>query len=191
MEDDINWTVLPLGINAPVDIVSYLSNKARSGNEMGKEIMIAMGKLQSENRDTEGLISSFEVRLVSSKKVDSKNTDLIVAINEENQSDGYIVQRTVDPNVTHPLFTKGVVERVYKKRRGTIKFTQYTFQAIRWYHDLYKEQYYWKLLGTDTKKYSHDVVTFIGRLSDQEIEECLKKYKKYREEERRKKGKNK
>lgn len=175
LEDDINWKVLPLGINTPINIVSYLSNNARSGNEIGKEILDTMKVLQSEDRDTEGLVSLFEVRFVS-----SKNADFTVAIDGENRSDARVITKKVDPNMTHQLFTKDVVERVRKKRQFTKEFTSYTFQAIKWRHEIHENlRYCWKLSGTGTRKYSHDMVKFIEDLSEQNIEECLKNYREY------------
>ena len=78
----------------------------------------------------------------------------------------------------HPLRQMNVISTIgtlYDKR-----FTNHTFQAIAWKHDLKnKSQYCWRAKEGVLTKYSNDVVTFVQRLTRADIDATLTDYCTY------------
>jgi hypothetical protein len=86
------------------------------------------------------------------------------------------VVRTQDPNVTHPLRQKEVLEKV-----GTLHgrpITSHVFQAIAWHHDLKsKPQYCWRAQEGVLTRYSNDVVAYMKRLTLADVDKARSAYR--------------
>lgn len=114
--DEMNWALLPLGVNPPIDPVTYL--KARPGRSPGrtaidqflKGLQEATQELEAHGIDTGRLLTVFDVSLQSIKKIE--RSDIIVGIGAGSGTDPVIVARRVDPNVSHPHRRKDVLERL-------------------------------------------------------------------------------
>ena len=119
----------------------------------------------------------FDVKLESVKKIG--DADVTVGIGQTPDGEGpLIVTRTQDPNVTHPLRKKDVVQTI-----GTLHgapFTTYVFQALAWKHDLKNQrQYCWQASEGILTRYSHDVVSFFKRLSKADVQAATTDYRRY------------
>ena len=85
LADQINWQLLPIGIRPPVDIVSYISDKSNAKTKTAvrqflSELAKMVEELKAANQDTERLLSIFDVKLESIKKIGE--ADVVVASRE-------------------------------------------------------------------------------------------------------------
>lgn len=185
LEEDINWHLLPLGIKPPIDPVAYISGKAGSGtvkrsaavSQFLGELATAATEVRESGADTGRLLTIFQVKLESVKKVG--DADVVVGVGKTADVSGPLaVVRTQDPNITHPLRQKEVLDRV-KTLHGA-PFTAHIFQAVVWKYDIRsKPQYCWRAQEGVLTKYSNDVLTWISQLSIKDIRSALKDYRKY------------
>jgi hypothetical protein len=185
LEAEINWQLLPLGIRSPIDIVSYISGK--SGAKMTgavrqflSELAAAVAGLKDEGEDTGRLLTVFNVKLESIKKIG--DADVIVGVTKVEGAGGPLTLVRQDPNFTHPLRQKDIVDQ--KDVRGKVqtlhgsRFTSYMFQAIVWKYDLKnKPQYCWQDKESGLVKYSNDVVAFMKRITAADLEATLTDYR--------------
>jgi hypothetical protein len=139
--------------------------------------------LESHKQDTGRLLTVFQVKLESTKKI--ANADVVVGVEKGVGDKGpLVVTKTMDPNDTHPLRTSAVVEAV--KTLHGMPFTSGTFQAIAWKHGMKSNRLFcWRSAEGQLVKYSHDAVTFIKRLTQGDVELAKKEY---REQNRRKRA---
>jgi len=192
LEDEINWQLLPLGINPPVDVITYLSGQSTGKQTSAvqrflEELKGASRELTDAEEDTGRLMTIFSVNMESVKKIG--DADVIVGVtNREDVERPLAVVKPQDPNITHPLREKDVLEKI-KALHGE-KFTPYRFQAIVFEHDLKaKPQYCWKAKDANYTKFSNNIIAYIKRLSLAEFKTILSNYRKYMQAKRkRKKG---
>jgi hypothetical protein len=182
LENEINWQLLPLGIQPPVDVVSYIS-----GTSSGKpssavrqfitELARANNELKQANEDTGRLLTIFNVKLESVKKIG--DADILVGIQKSGDGNGPLtIVRTQDPNITHPLRQKEAITRIATLHGR--KFTEHTFQAIAWKHGFKDNpQYCWRASEGVLTRYSNDVVALIQRLTQADVDAALTDYRSY------------
>jgi hypothetical protein len=181
LADEMNWNLLPLGLKAPIDPIEYISGKSVSGRgaaavrQFLRELAVAKNEVEEAHADTGRLLTVFQIKLESTKKIG--DADVVVGVKKDADLEGpLVVVKTQDPNVTHPLRQKDVVENI-EGLHGR-PFTTYTFQAIVWKHDLKsKKEFCWAATGGVLTRYSNDVITFIKRLTAADLEAILKDYR--------------
>jgi hypothetical protein len=194
LEDEINWQLLPLGITPPVDIVSYIAsdkesvrkNKSSAVRQFLSALAEATNEIKNAGEDSGRLLTVFNVKLESVKKIG--DADVVVGVKKADDSGGPIsVIRTQDPNVTHPLRCKDVVEKIGNIHG--INFTPYTFQALAWKYKLkQKQEFCWEAKEGVLTKYSYDVIAWIKRLTKKDIKDALKDYKVFMRQRRKKRS---
>lgn len=182
LEDEINWQLLPLGIRSPVDVVSYISGTSSAKmteavRQFLSELAEAADELKSSGEDTGRLLTVFNVKLESVKKI--REVDVVLGVKKaDGVEEPLVVVRTQDPNITHPLRRTDIVSRI-----GTLHdrpFTLYTFQAIARKHGLKDNpQYCWRAKEGVLTRYSNDTVTFVQRLTAADIDAALTDYRLY------------
>lgn len=189
LEDEISWKLLPLGIEPPVDVVSYISGtgtKWRKHNSAVRQFLAqlveATDELKKLNMDNGRLMTIFNIKLESVKKIGDAN--VVVGVDKKDDSNGPLaIVKRQDPNITHPLRQKEVVEKI--KTLHNKPFTSHVFQAIAWEHRLKdKPQYCWRAQEGVLTKYSCDVVTFIKKLSASDVDAALINYRKQLKDKR-------
>lgn len=129
------------------------------------------------------LLIVFKVKLESTKRI--ANADIVVGVRKETDEvqGPLIVAKTIDPNITHPLRMKEVVETVGLLHGWA--FTSGTFQAIAWKFGIKANPTFcWKSSMGEIVRYSHETVTFIKRLREGDVQLAKKEYR----ERNRKKG---
>jgi hypothetical protein len=193
LADEITWHLLPLGLEPPIDPIRYIAKQPPTGKEKSAavrqfltELARSTEELESAGVDTARFLTVFSVRLESTKKIE--RADVVVGVQAQTAEAGpLVVTRTADPNVTHPLRARDVVVRVGDLHGQ--KFTSFVLQAILSEHDLKsKPEYCWKAAEGFLVKYSHDVVTFIKRLSQAEVASAVAAYKSKRKKPQRRRG---
>ena len=187
LESEISWQILPLGINPPVDVVTYITghgtrSKSSAVKQFLAELARAMEDVKNAGQDTGRLMTIFNLQLQSVKKIG--DADLVVGVTApEEGSAPLVIVKPIDPNETHPLLLKDVREKI-----GTLhgnRFTSHTFHAIAWKYSLKENpRFCWKASGSALTKYSHDVVTYIKKLSPNDVEAALADYGRHLRERR-------
>jgi hypothetical protein len=183
LADEITWSLMPLGVRAPVGPLEYLSGVRPPGaasssavEEFLKAIRDAAAALDAEGIDTGRLLTVFDVALQSTKKVEQ--ADVVIGVDRE-ASDSVLVTRVLDPNRSHPYRRKEALERI-RAHHGD-EFNAYSFDAVVWRYGLREKQ---RLCWTDDNysrlvKWSPDVVIIINRLTPPEIDEARQAYSAY------------
>ncbi|MDP8238373.1 MAG: DUF3644 domain-containing protein [Candidatus Hatepunaea meridiana] len=183
--EEITWSLLPLGMSPPIDPIQYIKAKASEINRRNSavsqfltELQKAVEEVEDAGLDTGRLLTIFTVNLQSTKKI--SKADIIVGIRgNDTQDEPLIVTKLVDPNVTHTLRQKNITNQI--DNLHGINFTSHTFQAILWKYNLKeKRQYCWKDSEGSLTKYSNDIITFIKRLNQNDIETVMHEYRTYR-----------
>ena len=174
-----NWSLLPIGTQPPIDPLTYMSAKYEGRgnhavNHFPGELAKAVDEVKAANIDTGRLLTVFNVKLESVKKIGQ--ADIVVALTAERLQDGTLaIIRTQDPNKTHPLRQREVLVRI-KELHGK-RFTQYTFQAIVWKYDIKKNsRYCWQSSTGELTRYSFILVDYIKRLTTADITASLMDY---------------
>ena len=181
LEDEFNWSLLPIGIRPPVDAVAYLTSASQATTTAQvrgfiDEIMKATKNIRQADEDTGRLLTVFNVKLESVRKIG--DADVVVGITKEPESSSTAFVRSIDPNKTHPLRQKEIVEKIGCV--GERKFTSYDFQAIvRKYGIKDKPQYCWKAEVGMLVLYSLEIVTFIRGLSIRKIDAARLEYRTF------------
>lgn len=188
LEAEISWQLLPLGIRPPVDVISYISGKSSTKmtgavRQFLSELASAVNELKEAGEDSGRLLTVFNVKLESIKKIG--DADVVMGVQKNEEEGGPLtVIRTQDPNITHPLRQTDIVGS--KKVMGKVetlhgaRFTSYMFQAIVWKYDLKsRPQYCWEAKEGVLTKYSNDIVTFIKRRTAADLDDALKDYRQY------------
>jgi hypothetical protein len=97
--------------------------------------------------------------------------------NIADDEDLLIVERRVDPNVSHPMRRKEILEKIGLEVNG-VKFSSHTFQAVVWKYDIKdKPHLCWRPAIGGSPQYSAEVISFVKKLSKQELETALREYK--------------
>lgn len=182
LENEISWQLLPIGIRPPVDVVSYISS-APSGTSSSAvrqfiaELAHASEDLKNANEDTGRLLTVFNVKLESVKKIG--DADVVIGVEKAEGASGPLaIIRTQDPNITHPLRQKDIIAKIGMLHGKP--FTAHTFQSIAWKHALKTSpQYCWKAKEGLLTCYSNDVLIFIQRLTEADIAAALTDYRLY------------
>lgn len=194
LEDEISWQLLPLGMRPPVDIISYISSdkdfkgkkKSDAVRQFLSELADYANEIKNSGGDTGRLLTVFNVKLESIKKIG--DADVVVGVTKAENSEGPLtIVKTQDPNITHPLRQKTIVNEIGNLQG--IKFTPYIFQSLAWKYNLKgNSQYCWKADEGVLTKYSRDIVSYLKQLSHTEIEAAVSEYRHRCSETRRKKA---
>jgi hypothetical protein len=188
LSEDITWHLLPLGLDAPIDPIEYISGKTSGAKQSSAvkqflaQIVASTQELESQSQDTSRLLTVFKVKLESTKKI--ANADVVVGVQAPTDGTGpLVISRTMDPNQTHPLRMTELIAAVGQLHGVT--FGSGTFQAIAWKYGIKSNATFcWKSTVGQLVRYSHEAVTFIKRLTPGDVALAQKEYR----ERKRKKG---
>lgn len=185
IEDEITWQLMPLGLEPPIDPIAYIgqhANAAGRGSSAVRqfitELAVATKELEDAGVDTGRLLTVFRVALQSTKKIE--HADVVVGVQAAGPepTGPLAVIRSVDPNVSHPLRQKDVVEKIGTLHGKT--FTQYTFQAVVWKYGIKEKPHLcWRATEGFLTRYSSEVPAWIRSLSKADLEAALTDYRTY------------
>lgn len=178
---EITIQILPLGLTPPVDPITYLQQPLDTKGRLSpavsqfiREIRDSLQLLEQQGADTGRLLTVFNVKLESTKKLG--RADILVGIGTEIDGEGpLVVERRVDPNISHPLRTKDVIERVGNLH--SLYTTRWIVRVINWKYKIHENpRYCWRSSDNVLTKFSHDFVQFLKSLGPQEIEQAIADY---------------
>ncbi|NOT04384.1 MAG: DUF3644 domain-containing protein [Anaerolineales bacterium] len=194
ISNEMAISLLPLSFGTRPDPIQFLQQakvdapKNKAVAQFIKEVSQVTRQLETQHLDTGRFLTVFTVSLQSVKKVSS--ADVVVAVKgvQDDGAEPLIIERSVDPNISHPLRAKDVAEKVGALVSG-IKFTTYTFQAIVWKNDIKnKPHLYWQSTRGEITRYSLEVPSIMKNLTKEEIELALLDYKEHQRKVRFHKG---
>lgn len=189
---EISWSILPLGFNLPIDPISYMSGergvsskKNLAAQQFMAELKNALGELETKNIDSERLVTVLSVKLESVKKITKADVTAGISSNNKEQVVGpLIITKSVDPNKTHPLKQKDVLERIGNLHN--IKFTSHVFQAMIWDFKVREmPALYWKSENGELTKYSNEIIHFLKSKTKDEIQQAITDYKRKNKKRRK------
>jgi len=184
LEKEISWQLMPLGLKPPVDPIEYLSGKGINGKQRRpavrqflSELLLATKEVEDSKGDTARLLTIFKINLQSTKKIEK--ADVIVGLGSTTEAKGpLVVERSVDPNVSHPLRQKDVIKKVGVLHGRPL--SPYLFQAISWKNDLRSKTHLcWRDSEGALTKYSNEVPAWLSKLSSQELDDAVAGYREY------------
>jgi hypothetical protein len=179
--DEITWQLLPLGLKPPVDPITYIS-RSKTGTKGSTAVREFLSALASAAQDVDKagadagrLLTVFSVKLESTRKIES--TDVVVGVKKPEESQELlVVSRAMDPNVTHPLRQKDVLQRI--EILNGIPFSGDVFQAIVWKYEVKTQaKFCWQAAAGVLTTYSHDLVAWIKQLSPEAVGTAIIGYK--------------
>lgn len=178
----ITIEILPLGLRPPIDPIEYFRN-AKQGNQVRNsaisrfllEFSKALDNVEKAGADTGRLMTVYRTKLESVKKISA--ADLVVGVTSpSSDASAVVVERRVDPNVTHPLRLKDVVQAV-----GPVatRFTPvFVIQAVVWKYAIRQNiRYCWRSTEGLLTKYSRDFVEFVKSLPPNDVEAAVDSYR--------------
>jgi hypothetical protein len=188
--NEMTISLLPLSFGARPNPIEFLQQakadppKSKAVAQFLKEISQVTRDLETQRLDTTRFLTVFTVTLQSVKKVSS--ADVVVAVKgEQDSATPLIIERSVDPNIPHPLRQKDVIEKVGSELAG-LKFTSHVFQAIVWKYDIKNKPHLrWRSNIGNLTRYSAEMPSFLIRLTKNEIELALRDYKEHQKPFRR------
>lgn len=160
LADEVTLQLLPLSFKPPIDPIAYMRRQHESGSAQSpithfiKDLSISISELESKGIDTGRMMTVWNIKLESVKKVSS--SDITAGITTEVEGvNPLIVDRPIDPNRSHPLLASDIYSTRQKMGRIEklygVPFTQFIFSAIvKKYHIKEKRQYCWIEERTNT-----------------------------------------
>lgn len=176
LAEEISWQILPLGAKTPVDPVRYLSSGgAPTGKKAAGAVQEFLQEVQTAHEhlkaDSSRLLTIYSVNLQSTKKL--SDADVTVGITGVDNESATIVHKKVDPNKSHPYRQKDVLPLL----RPELGVGSYNFLAITSIYRLRdNSRYCWRDENVNLVKWSPDVVTFINKLTRQDVLAAREKY---------------
>ena len=188
---DMTLSLLPLSFGAQPDPIAFLQQakatppKSRAVAQFLREISQATHELESRGLDTARFLTVFTVNLRSVKHVSSADVTVALSGVQDDGDTPLVIVRRVDLNVSHPLRQKDIVAKLGPELAG-VPFTAFTFQALaRKLGIKSKPHLCWQSNTGDLTRYSAEVPSRLGRLTEDEIREARKEYSEHIRQRRR------
>lgn len=176
--NEVSIVLLPLSFSAPPDPLAFLGTKSTQKPAIAEFLNVisqTTKELEATNIDTGRFLTVFQVSLQSTKKIESAN--VVVGVTGDQSSGLLLVSKKVDPNTSHPLPRKKILDQIGDSLRGE-RFSSYVFDAIVWHYQIkFKEIYCWHNEHSDTFQYSQQLVTYLKGLTATQIKGALAAYK--------------
>lgn len=178
--EEVNLSLMPLSFRAPPDPIEFIRDSSSTNNKFLAAYLRLISdttkELEAEGIDTGRFLTVFTVNLQSTKKIES--ADVIAGVQTDSPEGILLVDRRIDPNKTHPLRQKDILERIGQSLKGE-RFTSHTFQAIVWDRGVKQNPTYcWKAdHAGSSPQYSNELVVMIKAMTAPEIRAALENYR--------------
>jgi len=177
---EVNISLLPLSFGAAPDPIQFLSTSAEKSQkpaiaEFLKIISETTDELEKHGFDTGRFLTVFQVDLQSTKNI-------VAGVKGDSTNGVLLVSKKVDPNKSHPLNRKKILEKIDSNHRGT-SFNTRTFDALMWKHGLKeKDNLCWKNESTGTFQYSPELISLLKSYTRKQILDARASYTEYQKQ---------
>lgn len=187
LSEAITWQLMPLGVEPPVGPMEYLrGTRPKEGKTAVDDFLTSLtratGRLEKEHVDPGRLLTVFDVKLQSIKKVST--ADLTVGLDPDAEpGEATVVHRPLDPRKSHPLLPKPLCEKV-GELHGRKFSLQVDLPALVRYFDWRDEQFAhlrYEDPDTNTVRYSNDAVTAIRKVKKSDYQRAREEYLAFRQ----------
>lgn len=196
IEEEITWSLMPLGLHCPVNPITYMSDASSRKtaasapvNQFLTELASALKEVESQGSDTGRLMTVFRVKLESVKKVE--HADVVAGVQASGGGEGsgpLVIERRFDPNDPNWVRRKEILQEITELHGR--KFTSHAFEAVIWHNNIKENsRLCWISEEGVLTKYSREVIAMIRRLSKKQVDDAISAYKEHmRARSRRKKA---
>ncbi len=194
ISNEMTLNLLPLSFTSRPDPIEFIRKvetsppTSRAVVQFIREVSRTAQELEARKFDTYRFLTVFKVNFQSVKKI--TQADIVTGVRTSvTDEDVLVVERRVDPNISHPLRRKDILEKVGSVVNGA-KFTAHTFQAIVWKYDIKnKPNLFWHSDAVGSTQYSNDLIPFIKRFAKGEIETAALEFSLHNQKQRKEKKK--
>jgi hypothetical protein len=171
----ITWRIMPLGIESPVDPLVFMRGGGRaSSHSSAVQDFLGFLRERADSLDKAGVSTDrfftvFDVALNSVKKIDK--ADIVVGVAAEDAAEAVVVQRRVDPNVSHPYRRKDVLPKL-SNGLSTFEFDA----VVRVNGVIGDPRYCWRDDQVGLVKWSPELIGYLNRLSPEEVAKARTQY---------------
>ncbi len=190
LSEEITLSLLPLALGTPLDPVEFVRasqsdpNTSRSVKQFTARLKELVVDLESKGRDTGRLFTVFRTHLVSTKKIAEADFTVGVQAGADSGGPPVLVQRSVDPNRTHPYRESDIITRTGKQGGldiaiGATALTQFPFRAVGHYLRAKEEpKYCWADKTGAVTRYSDSYVERLRSLRPEELAAAVRAYRR-------------
>jgi hypothetical protein len=190
IKDLINIVLLPLSLGTSLDPIEFLKKEetrsplSKAVTQYVSEVAHATKELENGGFDTTRLLMTIRVKLESTKKYSS--ADIIAGVSKDAPATSVgplIIERRFDPNDPNWMRQKEILDTLEKKHE--IKINQFVFQSLIWKYNIKdRRNMCWIADEGCLIKYSNEIIAFIKKLSEKEIEDAIANYKAFMKQRR-------
>jgi hypothetical protein len=174
--EEINWRIMPLGVNNPVDPIQFMKGSASQDRKSSKSVEGFLAALQEKTDaldaagvPTDRFCTVFDVSLHSIKKIDK--ADIVVGVVPNDIAATFAIHKKVDPNDSHPYRRKDLLPKL------DLPLSTYEFDAVATVHGLREDsKYCWRDKSVSLVKWSPETIRFFNGLSAADVAKARKKY---------------
>ena len=194
--NQMNINLLPLSFGTQPDPIQFLQHskenppKSKEFAYFLAEISTIAQYLDIRNLDMGRFLTVFKINMQSVKKISA--ADFVVGVQSTaDDTTPLFVERRIDPNISHPAKQTNVIEEL-GGYVNNIKFGTFQFQAIVSKYDIRNKPHLcWRSSDGALTRYSPEIISFIKKLSKQDIENAINDYRIVLSKRRKSRGHNK
>jgi hypothetical protein len=181
--DEITLNLLPLSLGLPLDPIEFIKktnenptrNKAVS--EFVRNVTSSIARLEDNGVDVSRLLTYVSVKLESTKKI--TKADVLVGVTSEVTSEEKVVIKRFDPNDPGWERRAEIIKRFTEPLHLTYS-TSYIFDVVVWKYKIKQNPTLcWADNSGAVTKYSIELVSFIKKLPQREIDEAIEERKTF------------
>jgi len=178
--NDMDWALLPLAFKEPVSPIDFVGLEPSAGRNTKISSFLlqmkdAVESLSSAKHDTSRFFTTYRVKLESVKTVSKADFTAAIGTGAEAGSP-LIVERPFDLNDPNWIQQKEILTE-FTDVHG-IPVTTHVFQALVYANDIKaKPNLYWQDKGNALRKFNREVIAMMRRMSKEEVEAAISKYK--------------
>lgn len=113
----------------------------------------------------------------------TKKADIVISSGKGNEQNAVIIEKTKNPDVTHPFTQSSAITQINKRIPKEMRFTTYNFQSFIFVHGYKKSNndYFYKSKLSNTSQYSQKLIDEIVESINKDINNLKRWGKQYRQ----------
>ena len=172
--NEINIILLPLSFNNQPRFIEFFKQNKSKGNSFVQSLFKNLKELEDIDADTSLFITQCSVKIESSRSI--KSSDFNSVYDEKSNA---VAIKTMDPDDSYPFLRKDIIGGKKNPKHSNLKkeLNQYDFQAIVFVDKLKEsKKYCWQSKKGGSPRYSYEVIEFLNKITDLQIQKARKLY---------------